>query len=97
MRPDRDAPPFPFLLNLGVRVVDEFANQGECLAPPVSQFLDPLCNVLRSTCVARATFFRCHDLPDASSMRRQKKYERPQMTLLAADGANASGPSPMER
>src|SRR5438046_2302172 len=70
MGPDRSPrtrvlDPFPFLLDLGVRVVDELANPGERLAPPVPQLLDPLRDVLRSGRAVRGTFRR-HGLCDPS-------------------------------
>ena len=36
-------------------------------------------------------------LAGVACRRRQKKYERPQSTLVVADGANAAGRSPIER
>src|SRR5215470_564652 len=41
VRPDRDAPPLPFLDDSGVGVLDQGADPGKCLAAPVTQFLDP--------------------------------------------------------
>src|SRR5438874_10963348 len=73
MGPDRSPHPFPFLLDLGVRVVDDLANPGERLAPPVPQLLDPLCDVLRSGRAVRGTFRR-HDLSAMVPRRLQFRY-----------------------
>ena len=57
-------------------------------ASPYSYDLKP--PAARGQTLARVT-------ADDACRRRQKKYESPQSTLVAADGLHASGPSPIER
>src|SRR5262249_35069067 len=45
MRPDRDSPPFPLLLDVGVGIVDNFADMSESLTSPIPQFFNPLGDV----------------------------------------------------
>src|SRR4029077_685144 len=48
VRPHRNASPLPLLDHFGVRLLDESADIGERLAPPVVQFLDPRIDQPRS-------------------------------------------------
>src|SRR6516225_7496809 len=41
VRPHRNTSPLPLLDHFGVRLLDENADMGERLAPPVTQFLNP--------------------------------------------------------